>query len=154
MTDYRLLESQMTALISGETDALANAANVAALLYQNLDDVNWLGFYVLRDRQLVLGPFQGNSACVRIDIGRGVCGAAIETLETQRVDDVHAFPGHIACDAASRSELVVPLIVDGAALGVLDIDSPRLARFTADDQRGIESICRSYLASVDPSNWL
>ena len=110
MTDYTLLASQMDALIDNETDALANAANLSALLYNNLDDVNWVGFYVLRDDELVLGPFQGNTACVRIGMGKGVCGTAAETRETQRIADVHSFEGHIACDAASRSEIVIPLV--------------------------------------------
>ena len=144
MTDYKLLESQAEALLRDEPDALASAANFVALLYNALDDVNWLGIYVLRGDELVLGPFQGQPACVHIALGSGVCGTAAATRETQRVPDVHAFPGHIVCDAASRSELVVPLIVDGTLLGVLDIDSPRLDRFSADDQAGIERLCATY----------
>jgi GAF domain-containing protein len=144
MTDYALLNSQVDALLRDEPDALANAANFVALLYNALDDINWLGIYVLRDDELVLGPFQGQPACVHIAMGAGVCGTAAETLETQRIPDVHAFPGHIVCDAASRSELVVPLVIDGELAGVLDIDSPSLNRFTADDQAGIEMLCDSY----------
>jgi GAF domain-containing protein len=143
-TDYTLLESQLTALVGDEDDALANASNFVGLLFAALDDVNWLGIYVLRGDELVLGPFQGKPACVRIPTGNGVCGTAAATRETQRVADVHAFPGHIACDADSRSEIVVPLIVDGQLVGVLDIDSPSLDRFSAADQQGIESICRAY----------
>ena len=144
MTDYTLLDSQARALLRDEPDALANAANFVALLYNALDDVNWLGIYVLRGDELVLGPFQGQPACVHIPVGNGVCGTAAATLETQRVADVHAFPGHIACDAASRSEIVVPLLVDGSLVGVLDIDSPSLDRFSADDQAGIERLCATW----------
>lgn len=144
MTDYTLLDSQADALLRDEPDALANAANFVALLYNALDDVNWLGIYVLRGNDLVLGPFQGQPACVRIAIGSGVCGTAAATRETQRIPDVHAFPGHIVCDAASRSELVVPLIVDGSLVGVLDIDSPSLDRFSEDDQAGIEMLSGTY----------
>jgi GAF domain-containing protein len=142
--DYNLLESQLVALIGDETDALANASNFVALLYNAMNDVNWLGIYVLRGDVLVLGPFQGKPACVRITIGDGVCGTAAATLDTQRVPDVHAFPGHIVCDADSRSELVVPLLVDNELVGVLDIDSPTVDRFSATDQTGIESLCRTY----------
>jgi len=144
MTDYALLNSQADALLRDEPDALANAANFVGLLYNALDDVNWLGIYVLRGDELVLGPFQGQPACVHIAIGSGVCGAAAATRETQRIADVHAFPGHIVCDAASRSELVVPLIVDETLVGVLDIDSPLLDRFSPDDQAGIETLCETY----------
>ena len=143
-TDYTLLESQLTALVGDENDALANASNFVGLLFAALDDVNWLGIYVLRGDELVLGPFQGKPACVRIPTGNGVCGTAAATRETQRVADVHVFPGHIACDVDSRSEIVVPLIVDDQLIGVLDIDSPSLDRFSAADQQGIELICRTY----------
>ena len=143
-TDYTLLNSQADALLEGETDTLACAANFVALLYNALDDVNWLGLYVLRGDELVLGPFQGQPACVHIPLGKGVCGTAAATLETQRVPDVHAFPGHIACDAASRSEIVVPLQVDGRLVGVLDVDSPSLDRFSSEDQAGIERLCRTF----------
>lgn len=145
--DYTLLKSQLDALLADETDALANTANFVALLNSALDDINWIGVYVLRGNELVLGPFQGLAACVRIPLGKGVCGTAAEKLETMRVADVHTFPGHIACDAASRSELVVPLIVNGALVGVLDIDSPLLDRFSEDDQAGIEKICRAFCAT-------
>lgn len=142
--DYKLLSSQLRSLLGDETDALANAANFVGLLYHALDDVNWLGIYVLRGRELVLGPFQGLPACVRIPLGKGVCGTSAEKRQTLRVPDVHEFPGHIACDASSRSELVVPLVIDGALAGVLDIDSPLTNRFSDADQRGIETCCRVY----------
>ncbi len=153
MTNYTLLASQLDALIADETDALANASNMAALLYNNLDDVNWVGFYVLRDDELVLGPFQGNTACVRIGMGKGVCGTAAQTRETQRVADVHAFEGHIACDAASRSEIVIPLVSGDRLYGVLDIDSPSLDRFNADDQAGLEAFCATFVESLG-RDWL
>jgi GAF domain-containing protein len=143
-TDYKLLESQLRALIGDELDALANASNFVGLLYNAIEDINWLGIYVLRGDELVLGPYQGKTACVRIPLGTGVCGTAAATRETQRVPDVHAFPGHIACDVASRSEIVVPLVVAGELLGVLDIDSPSLDRFSAADQDGLELLCRAY----------
>lgn len=142
--DYRLLDSQLRALLGEESDALAATSNFVALLYNALADVNWLGVYVLRGEELVLGPFQGKTACVRIKLGDGVCGTAAATLTTQRVDDVHAFPGHIVCDADSRSEVVVPLLVNRELVGVLDIDSPSLARFSETDQRGIESVCETF----------
>ena len=143
-TDFELLESQYRAIVGDEHDALANSSNFVGLLFNALDDINWLGLYVLRGDELVLGPFQGQPACVRIALGKGVCGTAAATLETQRVADVHAFPGHIVCDADSRSEIVVPLVVDGRLIGVLDIDSPSLDRFSAADQAGIESLCRAF----------
>ncbi|MGF7149589.1 GAF domain-containing protein [Sphingomonas zeicaulis] len=127
------------ALTAGEPDTIANMANLAALLWEYLADINWVGFYRLVGDELVLGPFQGKAACIRIAMGAGVCGAAAATRETQRVEDVHAFPGHIACDAASASELVVPVVVDGRLIGVLDIDSPSLARFSAADAAGAEA---------------
>jgi GAF domain-containing protein len=142
--DYSLLKSQLVALIGNESDALANAANFVALTYNAMDDINWLGIYVLRGDELVLGPFQGQPACVRIPLGKGVCGTAAETLMTQRIADVYAFPGHIACDAASRSEIVVPLLVEGKLIGVFDIDSPSLDRFSEQDQSGIESLCAAF----------
>jgi len=144
MTDYDLIKSQLHALLDSEPDTLAAACNFVALLYNALDDVNWLGIYVLRESELVLGPFQGKPACIHIPLGTGVCGSAADSRQTQRVDDVHAFPGHIVCDADSQSELVVPLIVNGALIGVLDIDSPSLARFSETDQAGIEKICRAF----------
>lgn len=143
-TDYRLLDSQLRALLADETDALAATSNFVALLYNALEDVNWLGVYVRRGEHLVLGPFQGKPACVHIKLGDGVCGTAAATRSTQRVDDVHSFPGHIVCDADSRSELVVPMVVNGELIGVLDIDSPSIARFDAADQEGIEAVCESF----------
>lgn len=142
--DYALLKSQLNTLIGDESDALANSANFVALMFNAIDDVNWLGIYVLRKDQLVLGPFNGQPACVRIPLGKGVCGIAAESLVTQRVADVHEFPGHIACDAASRSEIVVPLLINDELVGVLDIDSPSLDRFSADDQNGVELLCSEF----------
>jgi L-methionine (R)-S-oxide reductase len=133
---YRELIEAADALTAGEPDAIANMANVAALLWEALPDLNWAGFYRNVGGELVLGPFQGRPACIRIPFGKGVCGAAAASLEPQRVADVHAFPGHIACDAASRSELVVPIVVDGALIGVLDLDSPLPDRFDDDDVEG------------------
>jgi GAF domain-containing protein len=150
--DYDLLQSQLRALLAGETDALAATSNFVALLFTALDDVNWLGVYVLRADELVLGPFQGKPACVHIPIGKGVCGVAASTRSTQRVADVHEFPGHIVCDADSRSELVVPLQVDADLIGVLDIDSPSLARFTDADQRGIEQLCAAFCELLPNGN--
>ena len=137
MAAYRQLHDQMGALFAGERNGLANAANTSALLYETLPDLNWVGFYFLQERELALGPFQGKVACVRIRLGQGVCGTAAERRETIVVPDVHAFPGHIACDAASRSEIVVPLIQHGRLLGVLDVDSPQLARFDHEDRTGL-----------------
>ncbi len=151
-TDYELLDSQLRAMLAGESDRLAATSNFVALLFAALDDVNWLGVYVLRGDDLVLGPFQGRPACVRIPIGNGVCGVAAGTRRTQRVADVHEFPGHIVCDAESRSELVVPLLVADRLIGVLDIDSPSLARFTEDDQRGVEQLCATFCALLDNSD--
>jgi len=137
---YRDLAQELDALLSGETDATANAANAAAAIYHSLPRLNWAGFYFLRDDTLVLGPFQGRPACVRIRIGSGVCGTAVRERRSILVPDVEQFPGHIACDTASRSELVVPLLADGRILGVLDLDSPDLARFDAQDQTGCEML--------------
>ena len=128
------------ALVAGEPDGIANMANVAALIWQAIPDLNWAGFYRFDGQELVLGPFQGKAACIRIPLDKGVCGAAARLRATQRVEDVHAFPGHIACDADSRSELVVPVIRDGAVVAVIDIDSPLPARFDADDAAGIEAL--------------
>ena len=150
--DYKLLQSQLGALLADESDPLANASNFVALLNATMADVNWLGIYVLRGDELVLGPFQGLPACVRIPVGNGVCGTAAAKLQTLRVVDVHEFPGHIACDAASRSELVVPLLIDGRLVGVLDIDSPSVGRFSAEDQTGIEGLCAAYCASQSGSD--
>ena len=144
---YRQLAAALAALLSGERDPIANLANTAALLFEALPRVNWAGFYLLRDAQLVLGPFQGKPACVRIALGRGVCGTAAEQRRTQVVPDVHAFPGHIACDSASRSEVVVPLLADGRLLGVLDVDSPEPGRFDALDAEGLERIAQVLLAA-------
>ncbi len=137
--NYALLAKQLDALLDGETNQIANLSNASALLNQFLDDTNWVGFYLMEDGELVLGPFQGLPACVRIAVGRGVCGTAVAKNETQRIDDVHAFPGHIACDAASNSEIVIPLVKDGEVIGVLDIDSPSKGRFTEQDQAGLET---------------
>ncbi len=150
--DYSLLGAQLDALLKDESDALAKAALFVALAFDALPDINWLGIYVLRDNELVLGPFQGKPACVRIPLGRGVCGAAAEQMMTLRVSDVQDFDGHIVCDLASRSEIVVPLISDGRLLGVLDIDSPRLARFSNHDQEGVESLCELYIKSLKRMN--
>lgn len=133
---------QISGLVSGEPDLIANLSNVSALLNDYLADINWVGFYVMREGELVLGPFQGKVACIRIPVGRGVCGTAAATKETQRIEDVHAFPGHIACDSASNSELVVPIIVNGNVVAVLDIDSPRHARFTDDVQQEMEAVVK------------
>jgi L-methionine (R)-S-oxide reductase len=137
---YRDLAEQLDALLTGETDPTANAANAAAAIYHSLPRLNWAGFYFLRDDMLVVGPFQGRPACVRIALGDGVCGTAARDRRSILVPDVDAFPGHIACDTASRSELVIPLIRAGVLLGVLDLDSPDLARFDAEDQTGCEAL--------------
>ena len=136
--DYMLLTQQLKALTEEEPLCLPNLCNAAALLYQSLEQVNWAGFYLVHDKQLVLGPFQGKTACIRIDFGKGVCGTAWERDETVVVEDVHAFPGHIACDSASASEIVIPLHKDGTVIGVLDIDSPVKGRFTKEDRAGLE----------------
>jgi L-methionine (R)-S-oxide reductase len=146
---YRELQQQLAALFAGERNGLANAANMSALLYEALPDLNWVGFYFLQAGELVLGPFQGRVACVRIALGRGVCGTAAERRETVIVQDVNAFPGHIACDAASRSEIVIPLIKDGRLLGVLDIDSPQIARFDEDDGTGLNAAAALLVQSSD-----
>jgi GAF domain-containing protein len=135
-TMYRDLASALEGLITGEPDPIANMANAAGLIFETLPDVNWAGFYRNVGGELVLGPFQGRPACIRIAFGSGVCGVAAETRQVQRIDDVHAFAGHIACDTASNSEIVVPLIRDGDLLGVLDIDSPKPGRFTEEDEAG------------------
>ena len=135
-TLYRELAVALEALVAGEPDGIANMANAAALIWESLPDLNWAGFYRNVGGELVLGPFQGRAACIRIPFGRGVCGAAAATLQVQRVDDVNAFPGHIACDAASASELVVPIVRDGVLIAVLDLDSPNVARFDAEDEAG------------------
>lgn len=136
--NYELVKKQLLALIEDETNRIANLSNAAALLNQFLDEINWVGFYLYEEGQLILGPFQGLPACVRIPMGRGVCGTSAATEKTLRIDDVHQFPGHIACDAASRSEIVIPLMKDGKLIGVLDIDSPVTGRFDEMDQQGLE----------------
>lgn len=146
---YRELRARIAALVAGERDGLANTANMASLLYHCLPGLNWAGFYVLRNEELVLGPFQGKVACVRIPLGRGVCGTAAARRETVIVPDVHAFPGHIACDAASRSEIVVPLLANGQLLGVLDLDSPLPARFDREDADGLEALVTLLLQASD-----
>lgn len=148
---YRELNAQLAAVITGERDGLANAANMAALLYQALPGLNWAGFYFMRGDGLVLGPFQGKVACIRIALGRGVCGTAAQRRETIVVPDVEQFPGHIACDHASRSEIVVPLVKDGRLLGVLDLDSPNLARFDAEDASGLQAAVELLLNGSDLS---
>src|SRR5690242_3766434 len=137
---YARLGQELAGLLTGESDLIANAANTSALLYSALPEVNWAGFYFLRDGELVVGPFQGKPACVRIPVGKGVCGTAVQRRETIVVADVHEFPGHIACDAASRSEIVIPLVTKQRVFGVLDLDSPRPGRFDEDDQRGLERL--------------
>ncbi|HUQ12418.1 MAG TPA: GAF domain-containing protein [Steroidobacteraceae bacterium] len=146
---YAELARDLTALLSGEKDLIANAANTSALIYDALPDLNWAGFYLYKSGELVLGPFQGKPACVRIAIGKGVCGTAAARRETVLVEDVHAFPGHIACDSASNSEIVIPLVRSGDLLGVLDLDSPTLRRFGAVDQRGLEALAKIFLGSLD-----
>ena len=145
LNGYTLLQAQLESLLADERDFIANAAQFSAFLYHQLDDLNWAGFYLNRNEELVLGPFQGQIACVRIPFGRGVCGAAAASRQTQRVEDVHAFAGHIACDSASNSELVVPLIKDGSLIGVLDLDSPSIGRFSEQDQLGIEALAAIFL---------
>jgi L-methionine (R)-S-oxide reductase len=146
---YDLLAAQVQALFVDERDFIANAAQFSAFLFNQVEDLNWAGFYLNRNEELVLGPFQGQVACVRIPFGRGVCGAAAATRETQRVEDVHAFPGHIACDSASNSELVIPLVKGGRLIGVLDLDSPKLARFSEADQAGLERLAAVFLELSD-----
>jgi len=146
---YPLLVAQLQALLAGERDFIANAAQFSAFLFQELGDLNWAGFYLARGDELLLGPFQGKVACVRIPFGRGVCGVAAATGQVQRVSDVHAFAGHIACDSASNSELVVPLFKEGCLLGVLDLDSPSLARFSAADQAGVEQLVEVFVELTD-----
>lgn len=137
---YDEMAAALEALVAGEPDGIANMANAASLIFETMPDLNWAGFYRNVGGELVLGPFQGRAACIRIPFGRGVCGAAAATLETQLVEDVHAFPGHIACDSASNSEVVVPIVRDGELLAVLDLDSPTTARFTEEDARGCERL--------------
>ena len=140
MTDYEALCMKLSALLDGVPHRIANLANASALIYESLEDLNWAGFYLLEGETLVLGPFQGRPACIEIPMGRGVCGTAAQTGQTQLVPDVHLFPGHIACDSASNSEIVVPLRIDGKVVGVLDLDSPWPGRFTNEDQAGLEAV--------------
>ena len=140
MTNYDTLNQQALALLGDEPDVVANLANISSLLFNELSDINWAGFYLYKDAQLVLGPFQGRPACIRIPMGKGVCGTAAQTLTIQRITDVHDFPGHIACDAASNSEIVLPLVVNGELFGILDIDAPIFDRFTAADESGLTQL--------------
>jgi GAF domain-containing protein len=140
---------QAQGLLEGERDLIANAANLSALIWQMVPDLNWAGFYLMKHGGLVLGPFQGKPACVRIAVGKGVCGTAVATRSTMLVEDVHAFPGHIACDAASNAELVVPLVSDGIVHGVLDLDSPTTGRFDREDQQGFERLVALFVAASD-----
>ena len=146
---YAQLLEQARALLHGERDRIANAANLSALVYHALPQLTWVGFYFYDGSELVVGPFQGLPACVRIPLDKGVCGAAARTRTTQRIEDVHAFPGHIACDSASNSELVVPLVLDGELIGVFDLDSPVPARFDVEDQAGLEAIAQAFLHSLE-----
>jgi L-methionine (R)-S-oxide reductase len=148
-TNYSQLLPELTAVLEGERDWIANTANCAALLFHSLPDLNWAGFYFLKGNDLVLGPFQGKPACVRIALGRGVCGTAAERRETILVADVHQFPGHIACDANSQSEIVVPLVMGSRLIGVLDLDSPVLNRFSQADKDGLEALAASLIAASD-----
>lgn len=146
---YADLLQQARGLLAGERDLIANAANFGALIYHSLPEVNWAGFYLYDGTELVVGPFQGKPACIRIALGRGVCGTAAQTRQTQLVRDVNAFAGHIACDAASQSEIVVPLIkADGSLLGVWDVDSPVTDRFDEDDREGMQALCAAFMESV------
>jgi len=146
---YRDLETALVSLLEGETDPLANLSNAAALLAQSLDRINWCGFYLLRGEELVLGPFQGKPACVRIPVGKGVCGTAAARRQTVVVPDVSRFPGHIACDPASRSEIVVPILENGALRGVLDVDAPEPARFDDEDRIGLERYVEALIPRID-----
>ena len=145
---YTLLSKQLDALLTGETNMIANLSNASALLNQFFDQINWVGFYLMENGELVLGPFQGLPACVRIPLGKGVCGTSAETQETIIVPDVHQFPGHIACDAASQSEIVLPIVKDGELIGVLDIDSPIKNRFSQEDAKGLEQFIEVLIKHV------
>lgn len=152
-TAYAELAAQARALLEGERDLIANAANFAALVFHALPEINWAGFYLFDGHELVVGPFQGQPACIRIALGKGVCGLAAQARESQRVADVNAHPNHIFCDSASRSEVVVPLIrADGSLLGVWDVDSPRVGRFDTDDQAGMEALCRVFMTAVEATS--
>ena len=141
--DYNALIAQVKALTEGVPYEIANLANVSAAIWQEMENINWAGFYLMQQGKLVLGPFQGKPACIEIAVGKGVCGTAVQEKKTVLVEDVHAFPGHIACDSASNSEIVVPIFKNGEVYGVLDIDSPYLARFTREDQQGLEELVRT-----------
>ena len=147
--DYDLLHRQAAALLDGERDFLANCANISALLFMELSDINWAGFYLMRNGELVVGPFQGKPACTRIAVGSGVCGTAADTRAVQIVDNVHEFEGHIACDSASNSEIVLPIMRDGELLGVLDIDSPSFSRFSEHDAEGLQVLVETLVAGSD-----
>lgn len=148
---YEALVAQARSLLAGETDWIANAANFSAFVFHSLGDLNWAGFYFHDGRELVVGPFQGKPACVRIALGKGVCGTAAQTRQTQVVRDVHEFPGHIACDSASQSEIVVPLVApDGTLIGVWDVDSPVVARFDEEDAKGMEALCAVFIEAALP----
>jgi len=149
---YEHLCAQLSSLFEGERDFIANAANFSSLLYHSLPDINWVGFYLLKNNELVLGPFHGQPACVRIAMGKGVCGSAAELRQTVVVENVHEFPGHIACDSASNSEIVVPLIREGQLIGVLDLDSPSLSRFNDEDAEGLNNLARILLERSDNSS--
>lgn len=146
---YQALNTQLAALLSGERDFICNAAQFSAFVMQTVTDLNWSGFYFARGEELVLGPYVGKVACTRIPFGRGVCGKAAATLQTQRIEDVHAFDGHIACDAASASEVVIPLVMDGKLVAVFDMDSPRVNRFSETDQAGLESLVATFMDATD-----
>jgi GAF domain-containing protein len=146
---YAHVAEQLRTLLAGERDFIANAANLSSLLYHSLPDVNWVGFYLQKDGELVLGPFQGKPACIRIAIGKGVCGTAAQTRQTILVDNVHEFPGHIACDSKSNSEIVVPLMIDDHLIGVLDLDSPSLGRFDEEDAAGLNELAEIFLNSCE-----
>ncbi len=146
---YSSLAKQLRSLLEGERDAIANMANFASLLFYSLPDLNWSGFYLLKGKQLVLGPFQGKPACIRIPVGEGVCGTAADRRETILVQNVHEFPGHIACDSASNSEIVVPIVADEGLVGVLDLDSPSVSRFDEEDAQGLNELVRIFIAATD-----
>ncbi len=149
MTDYKLLAAQIRSLAEDEPNYIPVMANASALLYENMEDLNWAGFYIMNKGSLMLGPFQGKVACIRIELGKGVCGTAAQSNETQLVKDVHQFPGHIACDSASNSEIVVPIHSDGKVVAVLDIDSPSLSRFDENDKEGLEQFVKALEETVD-----
>ena len=153
MTDYRILAKQIKALAEDEAHYMPVLSNASALLFDNMEDLNWAGFYLMNNGSLLLGPFQGKVACIRIGLGKGVCGTAAAEDKTQLVKNVHEFPGHIACDSASNSEIVVPLHADGKVIGVLDIDSPSIGRFDESDREGLEAVAKAIEESADFSEW-